>query len=152
MALTHADFNSYPIKIAGIDKSEGSGESLVYLYDAMITGLETFVISDMAYTGDVTVSAVLKYFVYYLFCQEQASTVTANAGENVNVDKVSMPSKDKQVFAWNYGVESLRTLLGITKDLIEARIELFECDKIHSIVEELGISINQKYLNKRSLL
>jgi len=152
MALTHADFNSYPVIISGINKSEGSGESLVYLYDAMISGLEEFVNSDMAYTGSVTVSAVFKYFVYYLFCQEQASTVTANAGENINIDKVSMPSRDKQIFAWNYGVESLRTLLGITKDLIDERIELFECDKIHSIVKELGISINEKYLNKRSLL
>lgn len=152
MSVTHADFEKYPLQIAGIGKSEGTGESKVYIYDKLLSEIKDFVVLNMSYTGTVNIDNVLPYFVFYFFNQEYLTTVTANNGENIKIDKVSQPAIYKQIWAWNTGVDLLRGLFGITDQLINERTELFECEKIHAIVEGLGISINEHYLNKIRML
>lgn len=152
MALDHSDFEKYPLVIAGISASEGSGESIVYLYDSYIGEIEDYVVSEMAYVGSVDIDAVLPYFVFFKICQDLQTTVTINAGENVKLDKLSEPSIDAQVRNWNTGVDKLRALLGITPAVLDAQIGLFECHKIHSLVESSGLVINEHYLNKIRLI
>jgi hypothetical protein len=98
MALTYTDFQTYPTDIAGIDST----------YNAKIAAIEAFIVEDMQYDGDaVDVGAILKYFAYWYLCHDQISTVTAKTGENIQIQKSSIPSFIKQVQAWDLGVEKL---------------------------------------------
>jgi hypothetical protein len=99
-------------------------------YNAKIQAIENFVIADLAYSGEASdISAILPYFVFWFFCQDTQTTVFVETGENSQVKEFSTPEIFKQVQAWNIGVDKLRTVL-----------------------EATGKTINEKYLSKRSLL
>lgn len=120
MALTFTGFKSFPLQIVGITED----------YNAKINEIETFVVSDLAYSGEVgEVNAVLPYFVFWFFCQDAQTTVVVETGENAQVQEFSYPEIFKQVQNWNIGVE-----------------------KLQAICDEKGTTVNEKYLSKRSLL
>jgi hypothetical protein len=98
-------------------------------YNSKITAIENFVKSDMAAVGVTVTDAILSYFVFWFFCQDTQTSVFAETGENSQVKEFSTPEIFKQVQAWNIGVEKLRTVL-----------------------EATGKTVNEKYLSKRSLL
>ena len=156
MALTHADFMSFPLQIAGINDSQivtvNDEETTVYLYDEKIGQIEDFVVEDLAYSGEASdVSDILPYFVFWYFCQDCQTTVFAETGENSQVKEFSTPEILKQVWAWNMGVKKLRDVLGITEEALS-----FACgtlsENIHSLVLSSGKTINENYLSMRSLL
>jgi hypothetical protein len=160
MALTYSNFNSFPLQIVGINSD----------YNSKITAIENFVKSDMAITGATVSDAVLAYFVFWFFCQESASSVWAETGENSQVTEFSEPSMLKQIQAWNLGVDQLRVICGITEEEIrnlslryifnvpsfsyfyEKTQVVFAYEKMKFILDEKKISINMNYLSKRSFL
>lgn len=120
MALTHTSFLSFPLQVVGITSD----------YNAKIQAIENFIISDMAYSGDASdLTAILPYFVFWYFCQDAATTVTPESGENSQVKEFSTPEIVKQVKNWNTGAEKLRAL-----------------------VLASGETINENDLSKRSLI
>ena len=121
MALTFNNFKTYPIEIIGITAD----------YNARITAIETFVLSDLEYSGEASdLNAILPYFVFWYFCQDRTTVVTAQTGENSQVQKeFSTPEIFKQVQAWNLGVKKLQTLIDANEE-----------------------TVNVYYLSKRSLL
>jgi len=147
MALNYTSFQSFPLQIVGINSD----------YNAKITAIETFIKSDMAAVGVVVTDAILSYFVFWFFCQDDTSTVVVEAGENTQVKEFSEPAMTKQIQAWNIGVEKLRTLCGITQeaidDIVNSNYGYYpEKKAIETILSGTTITINQKYLSKRSLL
>lgn len=148
MALSYLTFQTYPLQIVGITSE----------YNAKITAIETFVKSDMAAVGVTVTDAILSYFVFWFFCQDATTTVAVETGENSQVKEFSTPEVFKQVQAWNIGVDKLRALCGITDEEIETRIGYSsnayfpESEAIKAIILGTSITINQKYLSKRSLL
>lgn len=156
MALTHDDFMIYPLQIVGIDLSvpgEGEGTEDIYIYDEKIQYIEKFVVEDMSYSGEASdVSAILPYFVYWFFLQNETSMSVVNAGENYQVKEFTEPSILKQVKNWNTGVEKLRALFGITNEGLAALSNMSLSEKIHSFVLQSGKTINENYLSKRTLL
>jgi len=142
MALTYTTFQTYPLEIAGITSE----------YNAKITAIENFVIEDLAYSGDAAdVSAILKYFVFWFFCQSQVTTITAKTGETIQIQKTSIPALDMQIQNWNTGVDKLRTVFEITDEILDSMTGM-TYEKIHSLVEATGKTVNEKYLSKRSIL
>jgi hypothetical protein len=142
MALTYLSFQSFPLQIVGISSD----------YNAKITAIENFVISDLAYSGDAEdLTAVLPYFVFWFFCQDAQTTVFSETGENSQVKEFSNPETYKQERAWNIGVEKLRTLFGITDEALSMAAGTM-AEKIHALVLGSGKTVNEKYLSKRSLL
>lgn len=147
MALTYTNFTAYPTEIEGIDAD----------YNATITAIETFVKNDMAAVGVTVSDAILVYFVFWFFCQDASGSVAAKTGETSPIMKNAYPDFVKQVRAWNTGVEKLRVLCGITPEMIKEVRNSFngyfcETDIIDFLVTDLGISINQTYLSKRSAI
>jgi hypothetical protein len=143
MALSYLTYQTYPLQITGITSE----------YNSKITAIETFVKSDMAAVGVTVTDAILSYFVYWFFCQDATTTVTPESGENSQVEEFSTPEIFKQVQAWNIGVDQLRVLCGITDDnIIWLGNSMILSQKIHHLVSAAGITINEKYLSKRSLL
>lgn len=156
MALTHDDFMIYPLQIVGIDSSipgEGEGDEDTYIYDEKIQEIENFVVEDMSYSGEASdVSAILPYFVYWFFLQNETSMSVVNAGENYQVKEFTEPSILKQVKNWNTGVDKLRVLFGITDESLDALTCMRMSEKIHFFVLQSGKIINENYLSKRTLL
>ena len=147
MALSYLTYQTYPLQITGITSE----------YNSKITAIETFVKSDMAAIGVTVTDAILSYFVYWFFCQDATTTVTPESGENSQVKEFSTPEIFKQVQAWNIGVDKLRVLCGITEEEIETTKSSYygyypESEIIESILSGTAITINEKYLSKRSLL
>ena len=141
--MNYLTFQSFPLQIIGITSD----------YNAKITAIENFVISDIAYSGlagDLT--NILPYFVFWYFCDDASTSVFVEAGENGQTKEFSYPEVFKQVYAWNLGVEKLRTLLGITDEDIALIESGTLSEKIHSLVLSSGRTLNEKYLSKRSLL
>jgi len=96
--MTYADFTTYPINILGINES----------YNNELTAIEELVLSEIAYTGDVDdILTVIPYFVYFKFCENRASEVTANNGEQMSTAEFTFPSVFSQVRAWNLGAAKL---------------------------------------------
>lgn len=156
MALTHDDFMIYPLQIVGIDSSipgEGEGDEDIYIYDEKIQEIENFVVEDMSYSGEASdVSAILPYFVYWFFLQNETSMSVVNAGENYQVKEFTEPSILKQVKNWNTGVDKLRVLFGITDESLDVLTCMRMSEKIHFFVLQSGKIINENYLSKRTLL
>ena len=150
--MTYEDFLNFPLQIVGIDLSQTVGETTTYVYDSKISKINEFVIDEMAYSGDEDLTDILPYFVFWFFCQDAATTVFAETGENIQVKKFTTPSMDKQIKNWNTGVDKLRAILGITDTLIDEQIQGTLKEKIQSILDENDISININYLSKRSSL
>jgi hypothetical protein len=120
MALTFNDFETYPIEIIGITA----------YYNARIAAIETFVLSDLEYSGESSdLSTILPYFVFWYFCQDATTTVFVETGENSQVKEFTQPEIFKQVQAWNLGVKRLQTLIDANEE-----------------------TVNEYYLSKRSLL
>jgi hypothetical protein len=147
MASTYTTFLTYPLEIVGITSE----------YNTRITAIENFVISDMALTGVAegviaSVAAILPYFVFWYFCQNEATIITAKTGENAQIQKTSIPALNKQIQNWDIGVDKMRTALGITIDVLESYHGLTLAERIHSFLESEGITINEKYLSKISWL
>jgi len=143
MALNYTSFQSFPLQVIGITSD----------YNAKITAIENFVKSDMAPVGVTVTDAILSYFVFWFFCQDATTTVAVETGENSQVKEFSTPEIFKQVQAWNIGVDKLRVLCGITDDnIIWLGNSMTTAEKIHHLVLAAGITINEKYLSKRSLL
>lgn len=145
MALTYSSFQTFPLQIVGVTSD----------YNAKITAIENFVTADLAYSGDAgDLTAILPYFVFWFFCQDTQTTVFVETGENSQVKEFSTPEILKQVQNWNIGVDKLRTLFGITDEILNSfnHGPIRECAKIHEIVLASGKTVNEKYLSKRSLL
>jgi hypothetical protein len=147
MALTYSNFNAYPLQIVGINSD----------YNPKITAVENFVKSDMGAVGVNVTDAILSCFVFWFFCQDKTTTVTPENGEMSQVAEFSQPEIFKQIQAWNYGVDQLRVLCGITKEEIETIKNSYlgyypEFEIIDSILSSGSITINTKYLSKRSAL
>ena len=143
MALTYQSFQTYPLQIEGIDSS----------FDSLISEIEAFVISDLAYSGDADdLTAILPYFVFWFFCQNCTSSANAMTGENSQVKELSEPVMFKQVNNWNTGVNMLRVLFGVTEDLLCDYLSSPLHVRIHELVLASGKTVNEKYLSKRSLL
>jgi hypothetical protein len=147
MALNYLTFQTYPLDIAGIDSQ----------YNAKITAIETFVKSDMGAVGVTVTDAILSYFVYWFLCQDKVTDLTVQGGETMPILKDSQPEIIKQVRAWNLGVDKLRSICGVTDEIVNERwiqpytgLSLNEFFK--SILDSASITINQNYLSKRSLL
>lgn len=143
MALNYTNFLQFPLQIVGINSD----------YNSKITAIENFVVSDLAYSGlagDIT--AILPYFVFWYFCQDAITTAAVESGENLQVKEFSEPAMDKQIQNWNTGVKMLRAVFGITDELLASMSGLTNAEKMHSIVEATGKTVNEKYLSKRNLL
>ena len=150
--MTYEDFLYFPLQIVGIDLSNTVGEVTTYVYNSKIEKINEFVVSEMAYSGDEDIDSILPYFVFWFFCQDAATTVFAETGENSQIKEFSVPSMDKQVSNWNIGVDKLRAVCGITDTLINEQIQGTLKEKIQSILDDNDISINTNYLSKRSVL
>lgn len=98
MAITYENFSAYPIQILGIDDT----------YNDELTAIETLVKEKIAYTGEVAdIESVLPYFVFYKFCEDRLSEVTAKNGENITTSEFTMPSQNTMIRAFNLGVKKL---------------------------------------------
>lgn len=143
MATTYTTFETYPLEIAGITSQ----------YNSRIKAIEDFIIDDMALTGtDVEIATILPYFIFWYFCQNEVTTVTAKTGETFQIQKTSIPDVSRQVQNWDIGVDKLRSALGITPDVLRSYHSLTLAERIHSFIENAGITMNEKYLLKISWL
>lgn len=98
MALNYTAFQQFPLQIIGISSD----------YNAKITAIENFVVADLSYTGDAgDIEAILPYFVFWFFCQDEKSSVVVEVGENSQIKEFSFPEITKQVMAWDLAVEML---------------------------------------------
>jgi hypothetical protein len=99
--MTYDKFTTYPINILGINES----------YNNELTAIETLVKTEIAYTGDAAdISGVIPYFVFFKFCENRASEVTANNGEQMSTAEFTFPSVLSQVRAWNLGAVKLLSI------------------------------------------
>ena len=120
MALTYTAFEKFPLQIVGIDADR----------NAKISAIEEFVVADMAYSGTASdITSVLPYFIFWFFCQEKSTTVSAETGENLQLKEFTEPAIEKQINAWNLGVE-----------------------KLAAICAEKSTTVKSKYLSKISWL
>ena len=120
MALTYTAFQKFPLQIVGIDAD----------YNAKITAIEEFVVADLAYSGTASdITSVLPYFVFWFFCQDRATNVSVETGENLQLKEFTEPAIEKQINAWNLGVE-----------------------KLTAICTEKSTTVKSKYLSKISWL
>lgn len=101
MAISHENFKSYPIQIIGITAE----------YDDQLTAIEDFVRDEIAYTGtDTDIDPIIPYFVFYYFCTNKDSEVSASNGETHQVSEFTIPDDRAQVNAWNIGAKKLLAL------------------------------------------
>lgn len=72
MALNYQSFQNFPLQIVGITSD----------YNAKITAIENYVVSDIAYSGDASdLTAILPYFVFWFFCNDAQTTVVVESGK-----------------------------------------------------------------------
>ena len=99
--MDYSNFEKYPLQIIGINES----------YNDELTAIEEVVIDEIGYSGDVNdLENILPYFVFFKFCEDRASSVTAKTGEMSEVAEFSVPSVLSQVRAWNIGAKLLDDL------------------------------------------
>lgn len=119
MAVTCVNFKKYPIEILGIDAT----------YNEELTAIETFVKSEIEYTGeDSDIESVLPYFIFFKYFENKHSETTVK-GETAVIAEHTVPAYDIQIRAWNIGVSLLR----------------FICS-------DRGTTASKKYLSKIGLL
>jgi hypothetical protein len=100
--MDYTIFLNYPLQILGIDES----------YDSELTAIENFVIFDLEYSGAVEdLEEILPYFVFFHFCENRKSEVSAMTGEQSKVAEFTVPSVVTAISVWNIGVKKLNTLL-----------------------------------------
>lgn len=98
--MDYTSFELYPLHILGIDES----------YNDELIAIETIAKSEIAYMGTASdIESVLPYFVFFMFCENRASEVHANAGEGTTI-KEFLPSALAQVRAWNLGAKMLNDI------------------------------------------
>ena len=101
MALTYLNFQNYPIQIAGLDDTDNEE----------IQAIESFVLSDIAYSGEEEdLSEIVPFFVFYRFCEDRDVAVMAQTGESKTSKDLAVTSVEKQRKAWNIGVSKLNAL------------------------------------------
>ena len=99
--MEHTAFNKYPIEIKGINQS----------YNEELTAIETQVKSEIGYTGQAAdITSVLPYFVFFKFCENKRSEVTATNGEQTQIAEMTVPSVEAQIRVWNIAVEKLTAI------------------------------------------
>ena len=99
--MEHTTFNKYPIEIKGINQS----------YNEELTAIEAQVKSEIGYTGQsADITSVLPYFVFFKFCENKRSEVTATNGEQTQIAEMTVPSVDAQIRVWNIAVEKLTAI------------------------------------------
>jgi len=99
--MTYEDFKTYPLQISGINDS----------YNSELTAIEALVKSEIEYSGnDEEIKNVLPYFVFFKFCENKGSEVSATLGENVTVAETTQPTYEKMVRAWNIGAKMLNAI------------------------------------------
>ena len=99
--MEHTTFNKYPIEIKGINQS----------YNEELTAIEMLVKSEIAYSGaPADIMPVLPYFVFFKFCENKRSEVTATNGEQSQLAEMTVPSVEAQIRVWNIAVEKLTTI------------------------------------------
>jgi len=96
--MTYETFTTYPLNILGINES----------YNNELTAIETLVKSEIEYTGEAAdISGVIPYFVFFKFCENRESDITANIGEQLAPAEFTSRSILSQVRAWNLGAARL---------------------------------------------
>jgi hypothetical protein len=99
--MEYTNFQIYPINVLGIDET----------YNDELNAIEQVVIDELDYTGDADdLELILPYFVFYKFCENKESDVTAQTGEMAKVAEFSVPSRNSMIRAWNVGVTKLNAL------------------------------------------
>ena len=105
MAVTCVNFKKYPIEILGIDAT----------YNEELTAIETFVKSEIEYTGeDSDIESALPYFIFFKYFENKHSETTVK-GETAVIAEHTVPAYDIQIRAWNIGVEFLRDICFIKR-------------------------------------
>ncbi len=100
--MDYTTFENYPLQILGIDDS----------YNSELNAISSFLEGDIEYTGEVEdLENILPYFVFYKFCENRKSEITAASGEQSKTAEFSVATEVRQVKAWNYGVTKLNALL-----------------------------------------
>lgn len=100
--MDYTNFLNYPLQILGIDES----------YDSELNAIESLVIFDIEYSGEVMdLEEILPYFVFFHFCENRKSEVSAMTGEQSKVAEFTVPAVVTAVNVWNVGVKKLNTLL-----------------------------------------
>jgi hypothetical protein len=100
--MDYTSFLNYPIQVIGIDES----------YNSELKHIEDLVIFDLEYTGDVAdLDEILPYFVYFHFCENRRSEVSAMTGEQSKVSEFTVPSVANSISVWNIGVKKLNALI-----------------------------------------
>ena len=96
--MTYETFTKYPLNILGINES----------YNNELTAIEELVKSEIEYTGDAAdISGVIPYFVFFKFCENRETDVTANNGEQSTTAEFTFRAYLSQVRAWNLGAARL---------------------------------------------
>lgn len=99
--MDYTNFLTYPIQILGITES----------YNSEIEAIKNVVLNDLEYSGGVSdLDTVLPYFVFYYFCERNATTVSAQTGEQMQVAEFTIPSIEKQIKVWNLGAKMLNDI------------------------------------------
>ena len=99
--MKYTQFLKYPVRISGINES----------YNDELTAIEDFVKSDIDYSGESSdIEPLLPYFVFFKFCENKRSEVTATNGEQTQIAEMTVPSVDAQIRVWNIAVEKLTAI------------------------------------------
>lgn len=94
-------FEKYPIQILGIDET----------HNDKLNAIKEVVIDEIEYSGELSdIESVLPYFVFFKFCDDLESDVTANAGEQTKASEFSTFAYKSQISAWNQGVKKLQAI------------------------------------------
>jgi len=100
--MDYSNFQQYPLQILAIDES----------YNDELISIEQSIIDEIDYSGNADdIDTVLPYFVFYKFCENRNSSVSAQSGEMAKVAEFSVPSREAMNRAWNLGVKKLLTLI-----------------------------------------
>ena len=100
--MTYESFTAYPLEIQGI--TAASNEK--------ITAISDYVLDKLEYSGDAAdLDAILPYFVFFHFCEDLLTDVSARTGETAIIREESNYSTLKMVKSWNEGVYKLLALL-----------------------------------------
>lgn len=99
--MNYQDFLKYPLQIVGINED----------YDNALDAIEELVKSEIEYSGDIEdIESVLPYFVYFKFCENRESEVSATLGEHITVSETVGSSYAAMIRAWNLGVKKLNAI------------------------------------------
>lgn len=100
--MLYTIFTKYPLEIQGI--TEASENKIQAIFKDTKKQID--------YSGDVAdIEEPLKYFVFWHFCENILTNVSATTGETAVFRDESMPEVLQMMRAWNRGVDLLSEIL-----------------------------------------